>query len=150
VKSMALEILLSIALAPIQMVANTQAVRRTLSGHDVGWRPQSREAGGLAWRDACRAMAWQMFTGWAFVAALCARPDLAVCFAPIFLPLILAPVLVKISAGRRAGDAAARAGFLTTPDDHGFSATPVVFHVTPRPTQPAGMVQAQDALSRLG
>ena len=135
-KSMALEVLLSVALAPIQMVANTQAVRQTLSGHDVGWRPQRREAGGLAWRDACRAMAWQMFTGWAFVIALCFRPDLALCFAPIVAPLLLAPVLASLSARRSLGEAVARAGFLTTPDDHGVSATPVVFH--PRGPRPAG------------
>jgi membrane glycosyltransferase len=150
VKGMTMEILLSIALAPILMVANTQAVRHTLSGHDVGWRPQRREAGGLAWRDACRAMAWQMFTGWAFVVALCFRPDLTICFAPIFLPLLLAPVLAMFTAGRGAGEAVARAGYLTTPDDHGVSATPVVFHVAARPAQPAPAARERDAVSSVG
>jgi len=95
-------------------------------------------------------MAWQMFTGWAFVVALCLRPDLAICFAPIFLPLILAPVLAKFTADRGAGEAAARAGFLTTPDDHGVSATPVVFHVAARPALPAPPARGQDAVSSLG
>jgi membrane glycosyltransferase len=149
-KSMTLEILLSIALAPILMVANTQAVRRTLAGHDVGWRPQRRESGGLAWRDACRAMAWQMFTGAAFVIALCFRPDLVVCFAPIVLPLLLAPVLATLSARRGTGEAFARAGFLTTPDDHGMSATPVVFHAAARPVQTVLGPQAQDQVSTVG
>jgi membrane glycosyltransferase len=149
-KGMMLEILLSIALAPILMVANTQAVRRTLGGHDVGWRPQRRESGALAWRDACRAMAWQMFTGAAFVVALCFRPDLAVCFAPIVLPLLLAPVLARVSARREAGEAVARAGFLMTPDDHGVSATPVVFHPAARPAQASYSPHAREPASTVG
>jgi membrane glycosyltransferase len=149
-KGMALEILMSIALAPILMVANTQAVRRTLAGHDVGWRPQCREAGGLAWRDACRAMAWQMFAGVAFAIALSFRPDLVICFAPIVLPLLLAPVLARYSARREAGEAAARAGFLTTPDDHGMSATPVVFHAAARPGPPVQGHHTPDPISNLG
>jgi membrane glycosyltransferase len=149
-KGMALEIAMSIALAPILMVANTQAVRRTLVGHDVGWRPQRREAGGLAWRDACRAMAWQMFTGAAFVVALAFRPDLAVCFAPIVLPLLLAPILASLTARGALGEAVARAGFLTTPDDHGLSATPVVFHAFARPAPAIQTPLAQDAISTLG
>ncbi len=50
-KSIALEVVLSAALAPILMVANTRAVFLTLRGRDVGWRPQQREASGLAWRS---------------------------------------------------------------------------------------------------
>jgi membrane glycosyltransferase len=149
-KGMALEILLSIALAPILMVANTQAVRQTLRGRDVGWRPQRRVSGGLAWRDACRAMTWQMFTGAAFVIALCFRPDLSICFAPIVLPLLLAPVLATVTARRGTGEAVARAGFLTTPDDHGMSATPVVFHPASRPATTVLGAPAPDSVSSLG
>lgn len=141
-KSMALEILLSGALAPILMVASTKSVLQTLRGRDVGWRPQQRDAAGLRWRDAFRAMGWQMFAGLAFTAGLWFRPDLAVCFAPIVLPLLMAAPLVVLTSRRATGEALERAGFLTTPDDHGVSAMPVVFRAV-RPAAPAQGVPAR-------
>jgi membrane glycosyltransferase len=134
-KGMALEIALSAALAPILMVANTKAVLQTVRGRDVGWRPQQRDAAGLAWRDAFRAMSWQMFVGVGFSAGLCVRPDLAVCFAPIVLPLLLAAPLAVLTSRRSLGERLARAGLMATPDDHGASATPVVFRAPAKPGQ---------------
>ncbi|HZZ33471.1 MAG TPA: glucans biosynthesis glucosyltransferase MdoH [Phenylobacterium sp.] len=140
-KGMGTEILLSAALAPVLMVANTKAVLQTLQGRDIGWRPQQRDAVGVAWRDAFRAMSWQMTAGLGFVAALCFRPDLSICFAPIVLPLLLAAPLAVFTSRR-----SAMADLLRTPDDLGVSAMPVVFRTNPRPV-PAG--HSQDAISIL-
>lgn len=126
VKSVAVEILLSATLAPILMVANTRAVVQILCGRDAGWHAQQREADGLRWRDALRSMSWQMAAGALFVAALSFRPDLAICFAPIVLPLLFAAPLAVLTSRRRTGEALARAGILVTPDDHGATATPAV------------------------
>jgi membrane glycosyltransferase len=131
-KSMSLEIVLSAALAPILMVANTRAVFLTLRGRDVGWRPQQRAAEGLAWRDAFRAMTWQMIASVIFVAALWFRPDMALCFAPIVLPLLFAAPLAVVTSRLSLGDRMARSGWLATPDEHGLSATPVVFRPVAR------------------
>ena len=141
-KGMALEVLLSAALAPILMVANTRAVFLTLRGRDVGWRPQRRDAAGLSWGGALRAMTWQMIAGLAFAAGLWFRPDLAVCFAPIVLPLLFAAPLAVLTSRRATGERLARAGYLVTPDDHGLSATPVVFRATPRQPQTARSVSS--------
>ena len=138
-KAMGTEILLSAALAPIMMVANTKAVLQTLRGRDIGWRPQQRNAVGVAWRDAFRAMTWQMVTGVGFVIALCFRPDLSICFAPIVLPLLFAAPLAVFTSRH-----SALADVLRTPDDLGVSAMPVVFRANPRP---ASAVQGQDPLS---
>ena len=135
IKSLALEILLSAALAPILMVANTRAVLQTLRGRDVGWRPQQRDTEGVAWRDAFRAMSWQMIAGLGFTAGLVVRPDLSICFAPIVLPLLLAPALAVLSSRRRLGERLARAGLMVTPDEHGSSAMPVVFRPSAKPAQ---------------
>ena len=129
------------AFAPILMVANTKAVLQTLRGRDVGWRPQHREATGLAWRDAFRAMDCQMLTGLGFVAALGFRPDLAICFAPVVLPLLLAAPLAVLTSRRDLGEAVARAGWLTTPRDHSPSAKPVLL----RPMGFAGQAPASRA-----
>jgi membrane glycosyltransferase len=148
VKGVAFEILLSAAMAPIFMVANTRAVTQILLGRDAGWHTQQRKADGLRWGDALRAMSWQMIIGAAFIAALSFRLDLAVCFAPIVLPLVFAAPLAVWTSRRRTGRAFARAGLLLTPDDHGTSATPAVlgtiFRQPPRgygrpsPTLPMG------------
>jgi membrane glycosyltransferase len=150
VKGMMLEIALSAALAPVLMVANTTATLQTLRGRDVGWRPQQRDAAGLAWRDAFRAMGWQMFAGAGFAVALCFRPDLSVCFAPIVLPLVLAAPLAVLTSSRRVGEAVARAGFLTPPDDHGMSATPVVFRTAARTGSAGRGSPAPASVSTLG
>lgn len=126
-KGMSMEILLSALLAPVLMVANTRSVFLTLRGRDVGWRPQQRDADGVSWADAFRGMAWQMTAGVGFAACLWFRPDLSVCFAPIVLPLLLAAPLAVLTSRRSAGERLARAGYLTTPDDHGATAMPVVF-----------------------
>ena len=145
-KSMSLEIVLSAALAPILMIANTRAVFLTLRGRDVGWRPQQRDAQGLAWRDALRAMTWQMIAGLVFTAALAFRPDMALCFAPIVLPLLFAAPLAVFTSRLSVGERMARAGLLATPDDHGLSATPVVFRPLARPA-PTSASQPPQAAS---
>lgn len=130
-RGMAAEIALSAILAPILMVANTKAFIQILSGHDAGWTAQQRDADGLAWSDAFRAMRWQMIAGVGFIVPLCVRPDLATWFAPIVLPLLLAAPISVWTSRVRSGDALAKKGFLVTPAQDGVSVNPAVLH-TPR------------------
>jgi membrane glycosyltransferase len=130
---MLMEVFLSAVLAPIQMVANTRAILLILRGGDAGWHAQSRDTDGLAWGDAFHAMAWQMATGLAFCAGLFFRPDLATWFAPVVLPLLLSPALVVLTSRRRTGETFAKAGYLITPAEDAFSATPAVLYGTVRP-----------------
>ncbi|MCR5879432.1 hypothetical protein [Phenylobacterium sp. J367] len=131
-KSVATEIALSALVAPILMVANANAVIQILRGRDVGWRPQQRDADGIAWSDAWRVMRPQMFCGLAFTAALCFRPDLAICFAPIVLPLLFAAPISVWSSRRSTGDAFADRGLMVTPADDVASSMPAVFGAAPR------------------
>jgi membrane glycosyltransferase len=141
-KSVAAEMALSAALAPLFMVANTLSVALYLRGRDAGWRPQQREADGLAWADAFRAMRPQMLTGLAFSVALGFRPDLALSFAPIVLPLLLAAPLAVLTSRRRAGEAFARRGLLATPDDERASAIAAVLPGVHAPTA-VGLIAAE-------
>jgi membrane glycosyltransferase len=122
VRSVASEVALSAVLAPVLMVANTNAVIQILRGRDVGWRPQQRDADGISWQDAFRTMRPQMLTGAAFTVTLCFRPDLAICFAPIVLPLLFAAPLAVLTSRRSTGDSFAERGLLVTPSDEGSSA----------------------------
>jgi membrane glycosyltransferase len=130
---MGMEICLSAILAPIQMVANTRAILLILRGGDAGWHAQQRDADGIAWADAFRAMFWQMMTGLGFCAGLAVRPDLIAWFAPVVLPLLLSPALAVLTSRRRTGETFAKAGYLITPDEDAISATPAMLHGTVRP-----------------
>ena len=117
-KSVGLEILLAAILAPIQMVANTHSVMQTFRGHDAGWLPQQRDAEDLPWSVAFKAMQWQMVTGLVFLAGLCFRPDLSLCFAPVVLPLLFAAPLA-VWTSRRAN---LRRALFATPEQQLVSA----------------------------
>jgi membrane glycosyltransferase len=121
-KSVAVEMVLSAALAPVFMVANTMAVAQYIRGKDAGWKPQQRDADGLAWGSAFEAMRPQMTVGLIFVATLGFRPDLALSFAPIVLPLLLAAPLTVLTSRRSLGEAFARRGLLAIPGDDRASA----------------------------
>ena len=125
IKGMASEVALSALLAPILMVSTTRAIVLILSGKDAGWTAQTRTAEGLGWKDAFRAMRWQMITGLGFCAGLAFRPDLSLMFAPIVLPLLFAPALAVWTSRVSIGERAARAGCLVTPEETA-SATPAI------------------------
>ena len=134
----AMEIALSAIMAPIMMVGNTRAVFNILRGNDAGWHAQQRDADGISWSEAMRAMRWQMVTGLCFCAGLAFRPDLATWFAPIVLPLLFAAPLAVWTSRRRTGERFARDGYLITPDDdHALSATPAVLYGSVRPVDAA-------------
>jgi len=145
VKSVTAEMALSAVLAPLFMVANTLSVAHYLRGRDAGWRAQQRQADGLAWRDAARAMRPQMLVGLGFVFALGFRPDLALSFAPIVLPLLAAVPLAVVTSRRRAGEAFARRGLLVTPDDERTSAVAAVLPGAQAPVAAAsgGLIAAE-------
>lgn len=118
-KGAALETAMSTVHAPIMMVSHTRMVLEILSGRDAGWTTQQRNATELSWAEACRDHRWELRAGIVFAAALLARPDLALFFAPIVVPLLLSPVLAKITSRADVGAAARYAGFLLTPEELG-------------------------------
>ncbi len=131
VRGMAAEVAVSAILAPILMVANTKAVLQIVRGQDAGWQAQQRDVDGLSFRDAFRAMGWQMATGVAFTLALCFRPDLTAFFAPIVLPLLLSPWIAVWTSKRASGDAFAARGLLVIPDENAVTATTAVLPSRP-------------------
>ena len=119
VKGVVSEIAVSAILAPILMVANTKAVLQILRGQDAGWQAQQRDADGLEFWDAFKAMRWQLVVGACFVIALAFRPDLSMFFAPIVLPLLAAPWIAMWTSRRGAGDAFLARGWMVIPEEDG-------------------------------
>jgi membrane glycosyltransferase len=67
-------------------------------------------------------MRWQRIAGIIMVLFLALRPDLALGFAPLVLPLLFAPQLAVITSRRTAGEALAAKGYLVTPPEDGVAA----------------------------
>lgn len=90
------EIVLSALLAPILMFFQVQQLIEILSGRDSGWSAQSRDAEDMPWSEALRNHATQVLLGVAmFAASILYAPNLLIWLAPVFLGLILAPVLSR-------------------------------------------------------
>ena len=113
----ALEMVMSMVMAPIMMVSHTRMLIEIFSGRDSGWRPQQREAGRMKWSEAFAAHAWEVRAGVVFAAALLARPDLTLVFLPIVLPLLAAPAISLLGSRVEVGAMARRYGFLLTPEE---------------------------------
>jgi membrane glycosyltransferase len=137
----ALEMVMSMVMAPIMMVSHTRMLIEIFSGRDSGWRPQQREAGRMTWSEAFAAHAWEVRAGVVFAAALLARPDLTLVFLPIVLPLLAAPAISLLGSRAEVGAAARRFGFLLTPEE---------LDLPPRPVRERRPVQAVPAPANLG
>ena len=120
----ALEMVMSMVMAPIMMVSHTRMLVEIFSGRDSGWGAQQREAGRMRWSEAFAAHAWEVRAGVVFAAALLARPDLTLVFLPIVLPLLAAPAISLLGSRIEVGAAARRAGFLLTPEELDLPARP--------------------------
>jgi membrane glycosyltransferase len=112
------ETIVSMLLAPSIMVSHTVMVISMLLGRSVGWGNQNRETDGTAWSDALRFHAITTLLGIAWtVLAMRISPYFAAWMSPILLGLIFsAPVSVWTSRVRN-GQALARRGLLSTPEE---------------------------------
>lgn len=121
-KGVLLEMLISVLLAPIRMLAHTRYVIEALFNVNLSWAGQNRTEE-TSWGDAFRnhlpgmliALGWSGFAFWLdemfFYWSL-----------PVALPLILAAPITVITGRMGVGDALARLGFLCIPEDiHGSS-----------------------------
>jgi len=112
-----LEMLGSVLLAPIRMLAHSRYVVEALFNIDLRWAGQNRSEE-TSWRDAFRkqlpgtllALAWSGFALWLdrvfFYWSL-----------PVALPLVLAAPLSVLSGRKGIGQALARRGLLAIPDE---------------------------------
>lgn len=95
-RSTVMEILISSAIAPLQMMFQTRAVLQVLSGLDGGWPSQSREGGRIGWAEARGATGFIVLGGLLAMGSVLAwAPDLILWLCPLAVPMIAAPFLVR-------------------------------------------------------
>ncbi len=115
---MLLEILISILLAPVIMVAHSLIVFNIMIGRGVDWGTQSRETDGTSWRDAARCHAMPTLLGvlWTIV-ALRIGPVFSLWMSPILLGLLLSIPVSVITSRSRHGLSLRSRNILSTPEE---------------------------------
>lgn len=106
----ALEILLSMLLAPVRMLFHTQFVLSALTGLSVHWKSPPREDTETAWEEALRRHGWQSLLGLAWAGGVYALdPGFLRWLLPVVgALLVVIPLSVyssRVSLGRRLRDA---------------------------------------------
>ena len=94
--SLALEIVVSIAYAPILMVQQTMAVIAALTGRKFDWTPQSRAGSGQAWSTVLRFHLFETVLGVLLLTGMITG-YISLWLIPIMASLILAAPLSRLS-----------------------------------------------------
>jgi len=117
VAGIALEQCLSMLMAPVQMLFNTQAVIGTWLGQEVSWLGQKRTGQrGASWQEAILTHASHTVIGcaWAII-AYSIRSDFFWWLAPIWISLICSVPLSVVLGSEALGDWFRRLGIFLTP-----------------------------------
>ncbi|MFD2262836.1 glucans biosynthesis glucosyltransferase MdoH [Lacibacterium aquatile] len=116
--SLILETLLSALLAPVTMINQTGDVISILLGQDSGWKPQTRDGGGVLFRWVARRYALHTVLGMVLAAASYAiSTPFALWMAPVTAGLVLAIPLAWFTASSALGVALQRWGILAIPEE---------------------------------
>jgi membrane glycosyltransferase len=114
-RSIALDIPLSVLMAPVTMLTHTMDVISIFRGRRTPWNPQSRERDGLAMADILPRYRWHLALGVVLVLLTPLIPATALMLLPITIGLLLAPWLAQWTASVRRGAAFADRGYFTVP-----------------------------------
>jgi len=118
IKSMMLECVLSILVAPIMMLYHSRFVLLTLLGTKVRWNAQNRTANGLRFRDAFSSHGYQMLVGVLTTIAIAwYAAGLWPWTLPLVAGLVLAVPLAIAFASPTIGNWLATSGWLSTPEE---------------------------------
>lgn len=135
--SMAVDLPLSVLMAPMMMMNQVIAIIDILRGRPSGWPPQRRTSDGIAFVDAVSH--YRAHLGLGAVLALIGLVDAAAAcwLAPVSVGLIAAPILASATADNRLGDRLARLGVFRTPETPPAGAGQPIRAPRPDPRRPA-------------
>ena len=109
-RSMIVEVPLSILVAPLTMLAQVASIVNILRGQASGWAPQQRDSDGIAFREALRAYKWHVAFGALILAVALTGVEGMIWLMPIMAGLLLAPVVATVTSRSDVGDWLARHG----------------------------------------
>nr|WP_119083002.1 glucans biosynthesis glucosyltransferase MdoH [Altererythrobacter sp. B11] len=114
-KSVAVEIPLSILAAPVVMMNQTRALLGLLLGIPSQWTAQQREVDHIPLRAVIPNVREHLLFGLLFLAVGVLEPMLGYWLSPVILGLFCAPVLIAFTSSRKWGDCAHRHGVFIVP-----------------------------------
>lgn len=113
------ETLLSMLIAPVQMLIQTRQIAEILSGRSAGWEAQLRLGSTPGWGTVWRRHAGHVALGLAVLVLMWnLAPGQLVWLSPILAGLVLSPFVTRYSASRVMGRWARRRRLLITPEEH--------------------------------
>jgi len=104
IATIAIEIPISIIVAPVVMLTQTMAIIDIVRGRPSGWSAQCREADGIPFALAWKHYRWHVGVGMIFATAILLGIDGALWTMPVAVGLISAPWLAMIGARIDLGD----------------------------------------------
>jgi len=135
-RSVLVEMVLAVLLAPITMVTQTKALLGLLLGISAGWNTQVRDARRIPLREVLPDMREHLLLGLGLAATAFIDTTTALWLGPIIAGLLASPWLVSASSSALLGDRAGRNGLFQVPPptiDEGQDAS--------RPPHPATVVE---------
>jgi membrane glycosyltransferase len=121
VRTMAVEIPLSVLVAPITMLAQTVAVVSIMCGQACGWSPQRRTADVIPLGNALNDYRWHIATALPFLAGALMGTGAMAWLLPVVVSLLLAPFIVSVTSRCDIGEWLAHRGIFRTAEDDGFA-----------------------------
>jgi membrane glycosyltransferase len=117
ITTVAMEIPVSIVVAPIIMLTQTMAIIDIVRGRPSGWSAQCREADGIPFAQAWRHYRWHVGVGSIFATAILLGIDGALWTLPVAAGLLSAPWLAMAGARIDLGDWLATRGLFLSADE---------------------------------
>ena len=117
VASIAIEIPLSILMAPITMLTQTMGIIDIIRGRASGWSPQRRDADGIEFAEVWSRYRWHVGVSSIFWIAILAGVEGSLWTLPVALSLAAAPWLAAASARVDIGDRLAAKGLFAAPGE---------------------------------
>ncbi len=112
------ELVFSVAIAPMMMIFHAYFVASILCGRNVRWGPQVRDGCDISWPDALRRTAVPTVVGLVWAGGtLAITPIFFLAMTPVFFGLVLAAPLVHYSSSSRIGKALRRMGVFVAPSE---------------------------------
>lgn len=117
IAGVAIEVPLSVVMAPITMMTQTLAIVDIIRGRASGWAPQRRDADGIAFAEVWSRYRWHVLAALPFWVAMIAGVEGAWWTLPVAVSLTAAPWLTQLSARIDLGDRLAAKGLFLAPGE---------------------------------
>jgi membrane glycosyltransferase len=114
-RSVLLDVPLSVLTAPAIALTQTIDVANILRGRKSGWNPQNRKSDGLSVAEVMPRYIWHIAIGLVLLVVSVLAPPLGLWLSPVTLGMLVSPLLASWTAGATTGERFAARGYFQVP-----------------------------------